>query len=472
MTGDTISIQTWSWYSGAVQPAATGVSDISTELLPLLTAGVAGVGGGKGGAIPSSTSDPILGTTLSSFLTSDRPYINTRPKAFLNWMVVGEDFSPVSSTNHMNAVQIPTTNPGDTIKQIVGLSNLVVRRNGYIYIYLSNESAQDVYFDNLVVNLKHGPLLELKNYYAFGTENPVLSTKAIKLNYNENRIKYNGKELQSKEFTDGTGLEDYDYGARMYDPQIAIWLQIDPLSEKMRRFSTYNYAFDNPIRFVDPDGMGPLAPGANDNVKTLLEDAGGPDPRNNNPAGKSNEVNSDVKSNLAETAPTGNSETKADNGDDKDGGGKKKKKVGSTVTTLTGPETIRKSPLGDKIRVATGNGTVAGDEGEFVTKNVTTFNRKLSSIDLTVLNTTFSIDPTGKGFGGGFTLGKYSLYAGWSFSSGFTLGMTATGKNHSISMGEGSFRPGAGTFLLVGTIYFFPESAPAVGRLSPTLMTQ
>jgi hypothetical protein len=61
MTGDTISIQTWSWYTGAVQPAATGVSDISTELLPLLTAGVAGVGGGKGGAIPSSTSDPIQG---------------------------------------------------------------------------------------------------------------------------------------------------------------------------------------------------------------------------------------------------------------------------------------------------------------------------------------------------------------------------------------------------------------------------
>jgi RHS repeat-associated protein len=130
-----------------------------------------------------------------------------------------------------------------------------VRRNGYIYIYLSNESAQDVYFDNLVVNLKHGPLLEVKNYYAFGIENPALSTKALKSSYYENRIKYNGRELQNKEFTDGTGLEAYDYGARMYDPQIARITTLDPKAELNRKWSTYVYCADNPIRNIDPDGM-------------------------------------------------------------------------------------------------------------------------------------------------------------------------------------------------------------------------
>ena len=96
--------------------------------------------------------------------------------------------------------------------------------------------------------------MEENHYYPFGLTMAGLSDKGIKTNYSENRYRYNEKELQNKEFADGTGLEEYDFGARLHDPQLGIWHNIDQSADNHFNMSPYALLGDNPIRYLDLDG--------------------------------------------------------------------------------------------------------------------------------------------------------------------------------------------------------------------------
>ena len=69
-----------------------------------------------------------------------------------------------------------------------------------------------------------------------------------------NKFQFGGKELQSKEFNDGSGLDLYDFEARYFDPEIGRWHNLDPLADKAYSLTPYRYSFNNPMLFVDPDG--------------------------------------------------------------------------------------------------------------------------------------------------------------------------------------------------------------------------
>ncbi|GAA3630761.1 DUF6443 domain-containing protein [Flavivirga jejuensis] len=150
-----------------------------------------------------------------------------------------------------------------------------VDNGAYEYVYQYKDHLGNVrlsYKDN------NGTLeiLEENNYYPFGLKHKGYNNNVTSTNIALKR-KFGGKEYQ-----DELGLDWYDITARNYDPAIGRWMNLDPLAEQMRKHSPYNYVFDNPIRFIDPDGMAPvwepLGNGrwkaqAGDSASTLARDA-------------------------------------------------------------------------------------------------------------------------------------------------------------------------------------------------------
>ncbi|WP_344980426.1 RHS repeat-associated core domain-containing protein, partial [Compostibacter hankyongensis] len=176
---------------------------------------------------------------------------NQKPRAYLNYVFFDNQLNFVEEGSGVKQVQAEPD-----VLETLSSGQVVAKKSGYVYVYTSNESQQDVLFDNLVVTQSTGPILEETHYYPFGQTMAGISTLApLRL---ENRFKYNGKELNHLEFSDGVGLDIYDYGFRNYDPQIGRFIEQDPITDNLATLSPYQYAANDPIANIDVDGLVPF----------------------------------------------------------------------------------------------------------------------------------------------------------------------------------------------------------------------
>jgi len=256
MAGDRIHarVDYYTPNEGTDNSGADGLATVLTSLLNLLnTSSAAGAFHGYGSTVTNSLNND---NSFTSFFTSQgSASVSTDPKAYLNIVFFDEQMKFVQDGSE--SVQITSKGAWTQLQRMFANAK-EAKKNGYVYVYLSNESNNLVYFDDLLVSHERGRILEETHFYPFGLTMAGISSKAA--GGVGNRKGYNGNEIQNKEFIDGSGLEVYDFNARIYDQQLGRFMQIDPQSEEgdQESWSPYHFGYNNPVYFSDPDGKIPV----------------------------------------------------------------------------------------------------------------------------------------------------------------------------------------------------------------------
>ncbi|WP_211289983.1 DUF6443 domain-containing protein [Hymenobacter chitinivorans] len=180
---------------------------------------------------------PFLGLSLSVLPTLQQ--FGRVPKGYVRLLVFNQDSVLVDSRTQQ------LSSAAQNNYEELHLS-VVSPTDGYIQAYVGNESDVDVGFDDVEIKHKPALLVQENHYDPWGLNLAGIERSGGAF---ENKFQYNGKEKQLE-----LGLNWQDYGARMYDAQLGRWHAVDPLADLMRRFSPYVYGFDDPTRFIDPDG--------------------------------------------------------------------------------------------------------------------------------------------------------------------------------------------------------------------------
>lgn len=101
---------------------------------------------------------------------------------------------------------------------------------------------------------ERGDVAGWDDYYPFGLQMP---GRTQNIGNEHDDVKFTGHELEQQ---GGLGL--YYAQARMYDPAIGRFLSVDPMAASFPSWSSYVYAVNNPLIYIDPDGRAPWLVGA------------------------------------------------------------------------------------------------------------------------------------------------------------------------------------------------------------------
>jgi RHS repeat-associated protein len=253
MAGDKIKAQTLYWYKSSEvdNNSDPGLSSIVETILGQLVPAVSGVAkGALAGQVTNSTLQP----GVINFVGTQSP-LPGAPKAYLNYVLLDEEQLQVAKCGATPIAALNADQQSQLLQAESG-AEIEMPKNGYLYVYVSNESKGNVYFDDIRVEHIRGPLLEETHYYPFGLTMAGISSKAASFGSVENKRKFNeGTELQNKEFSDGNGLELYQTPFRSYDAQIGRFHQIDPWANFLLGQSPYAFGNNNPILINDPTGL-------------------------------------------------------------------------------------------------------------------------------------------------------------------------------------------------------------------------
>ncbi len=209
-------------------------------------AALAGVSGAAGTdrqqAVPGRRRGfPFIGTSVAVVPQLLNLRLATVPTAYLRYDLFSKDSQLVAT--HTRPVQRTAT---DAWQQLT--TGLRADSAGYVEVSLVNDSGVPAYFDDLQLKITTAVAIQENNYDPFGLNLVGIESSSTY----DSKFQFNGKEKLS-EF----GLDWLDYGARNYDPQLGRWASLDPMADKMPDMSPYSYCFNNPMRFIDPDGQIP-----------------------------------------------------------------------------------------------------------------------------------------------------------------------------------------------------------------------